>query len=199
MTSCSNCGRVFGMQYSCMQHQHDKHHMYPKHQGTFPCSMCNKKFSWEVSLVQHQHDVHGSCKLRHVAGWNNTASHTSSHQSQSWERSTFEPSVTLSSLTSSLTKYYREKVNVHPNDRKESKAKAYDIIDRLMDEIRRKDGGNIYSPQCWVAGSTSTGTKVNVADEFDFHIPLNIKEFQLREVAKAFSFSIFQFSDFSIF
>lgn len=43
-----------------------------------------------------------------------------------------------------------------------------------MTKVRSMPGGSIYSFEVQAAGSTGTGTKINVADEFDFNVPLNV-------------------------
>lgn len=49
-----------------------------------------------------------------------------------------------------------------------------DTMSKIMDGVRKLDGGKLYGNDIRSAGSYATRTKVMKADEFDTNIPLNI-------------------------
>ena len=182
MFSCSNCcSRSFRHKFSLMAHVHDRHGGYPKHHSKcLPCSQCSRMFSWEVSLLQHEtlslHNPKPKRRNRRKKATRNHGGSQVNFQSIDSFIESFQSQAVINnnSLTSKLTEYYNNKVVVDPSDRKQSKAKARRIVQNLMTKVRSMPGGSIYSFEVQAAGSTGTGTKINVADEFDFNVPLNV-------------------------
>jgi len=87
-----------------------------------------------------------------------------------------------------LHEYYQDKVIPVKEDTKKSKAFIIEILQKLLQEVRHQDGGGIYSPSLQAAGSSSTNTKINYADEFDFELPLNVDNFMVSYNQVGYSF-----------
>ena len=113
------------------------------------CSICNMSFPSKGAMRRHKRVEHSSSNQQSLNSYNY------------------------------LEKYYREKVIPTKEDTKKSKAFVKGIIEELLQEVRRQDGGRIYSALVQGAGSSSTNTKVNNADEFDFELPLNVDNFKV--------------------
>ena len=78
------------------------------------------------------------------------------------------PSITSSNNTK-LLNYYNNKVNPRSKDKKESNSKVRGFMKRLLNNL------DVYDGPLEGAGSSSTNTKVNKADEFDLNLHLNLK------------------------
>ncbi|XP_066936331.1 uncharacterized protein [Clytia hemisphaerica] len=68
--------------------------------------------------------------------------------------------------------YYLEKVIVTRTDRRRARIFVQDFLKKIMRNVIRQPNGRMYSQIIEPAGSTSTQTKIIVADEFDFNIVL---------------------------
>ena len=89
-----------------------------------------------------------------------------------------------------LMNYYTIYALPSIEDRKRSKKLAKeDILKELLKNISDSEDGNLYKGSLEKAGSTSTNTKINVADEFDFDLHLNIGSFSLDKKFLGYKFT----------
>ncbi|KAK3099315.1 hypothetical protein FSP39_002537 [Pinctada imbricata] len=112
----------------------------------YPCLICAEEFNSVVSLHQHEVD--------------------SNH-------------IPRSSLKTDRRKYldalYKNEVLVEKSDRDKSVQYVTSVLNRIMKHVRAQHGGSLYGNEIIKAGSHSNRTKVRLADEFDFIVPLSIK------------------------
>ncbi|XP_066933495.1 cyclic GMP-AMP synthase-like [Clytia hemisphaerica] len=89
-----------------------------------------------------------------------------------------------------LLSYYQKEVLPSTEDRKRSKSLARDhILRELLENISDPVDKNLYKGSLEKAGSTSTNTKINLADEFDFDLHLNIRSFSLDRKCLRYKFT----------
>ncbi|KAK3108553.1 hypothetical protein FSP39_010533 [Pinctada imbricata] len=167
-------------------------------QNNFGCKFCKRSFTSAASLEQHEKASHSNEKLiiptgkpeakaiqQNVAddktsmkfrcpkcaeGFNTSESLTQ-HQRATGHLLKREAKARGSYIRTILD----EKAAVKNQDRKESIAIVKEKVEKIMDCVRKLEGGKIYLPDLRKAGSSSVKTKIGKADEFDMNITLNLK------------------------
>ena len=119
-----------------------------------PCFTCTSKFKTEDSLKQHQKD------MNHIS----KDIGTSKDARQLY-----------------LTNYHAAHAKVNKDDMKESVAVVKDTMGKIMDHVRGQEDGKVYSPNLVKAGSYAVKTKIGKANEFDYNVPLNVKDVAVRD------------------
>ena len=153
----------------------------------YKCNMCSKSFATHDRLLQHQRDKHGRRK-------NQRDKHGRMNDKQEKARTELETEVhtcytcgQIFQRSESLRQhqrdtghvgkqnrkknrknrvlhFYKEKVRVEGDDRKDSVQKVKNVIDSIVREIRKMEGGKIYSSSIRKAGSHAAKTKIGKAD-----------------------------------
>ena len=80
----------------------------------------------------------------------------------------------MGALSKYLKQLYEKKVKVKKADQIKSRQVTDATLKRILKEIRKEDGGELYSLRFIKAGSHPAGTKIKKADEFDYNVPLTI-------------------------
>ena len=182
------CSKSFYHYFSLRRHQVDKHGL-PDRPGV--CSICGKSFKSSVAILSHEEN----CKYRQSAfrtvkcsgcgRYFGTETAATQHEIAKGHDLLNHNLLLKASTASMLTEYYHKDVVLERDDRKESKKEAQDLIQKLLLRVQEESiGDSIYNVHVRNAGSVSTGTKVHLADEFDFDMPLDIKdeEFTVQKV-----------------
>ena len=119
-----------------------------------PCYTCTSKFKTVDSLNQHQKDTNHS----------RTDVGTSKEARQVY-----------------LSNYHDVHARVNKDDMKESVAVVKETMGKIMEHVRNQEDGKIYSPNMVKAGSYAVKTKIGKANEFDYNVPLNVKDVEVRD------------------
>ena len=141
---CTDCCRSFDSSSALTQHRRDKGHTPPNQPNRCPCGKLCKSPAGLVQHVKAKQDRLGIEKGKYK------------------------------SKGEYLDKYYKDKVMVNKDDRKQSVEEYRGVLNSIMAHVRKQEGGDIYGAEIRTAGSHATGTKVMKADEFDTNIPLKI-------------------------
>ena len=88
---------------------------------------------------------------------------------------TIDPYERKDARQTHLLKFYRDKVQVDPEDKKVSSAIVRATLKEIVEHVKTQPGGEHYSLVLEKAGSYAIGTKIGRADEFDWIVPLNVR------------------------
>lgn len=149
---CPVCCRSFKTNKALNDHKRDKLHDYTKNPNQ--CG-CGKTCKSPDGLDQHIRAKQANLKIRNAK--------YKSHEEY-------------------YDEFYKTKVMVDKDDRKKSVGVCRDLLNNIMDNVRKQKGGEIYSSDIRKAGSHATGTKVKKADEFDVNIPLTLKVINVKTI-----------------
>lgn len=119
-----------------------------------PCLTCTRKFDDDASLHQHEIDTN----------------HTSKDVSSS-----------KGARQRYLTNFYKHHIAVKKEEMKDSVAVVKDIMGKIMEHVRSQKDGKFFSQNLVKAGSYAVKTKIGKPNEFDYNVPLNVKDVKVRD------------------
>ena len=150
--------------------------------GQFTCEQCGRSFKTQESLNQHEKDKGHTRQSRdHVS---EKTSSGESQQDRESNRKMLHRSKSIDrddqidskrERRGSISEMEKHDIAIDKNEKKNAKAEYSYVMRKIIDHIRTKMSGMIYSADIYLAGSTAVKTKVESADEIDTNIKLDIK------------------------
>ncbi|KAK3592748.1 hypothetical protein CHS0354_016504 [Potamilus streckersoni] len=128
--------------------------MFPVISRIYRCLQCIRQFSSFDALIAHEKNkFHDNSDVR-------------GNRQKSLERY--------------LLYYYRVKSDVKPEDKDASFEFARSRLLKILSDVRKQEGGEIFKCELRNAGSNATELKIGKADEFDFNIPVDVKVLEVK-------------------
>lgn len=186
---CEKCCRSFKKRDALNDHKKAKDHWLPDERdrvqaetGRSYCD-CGKSFKTPQGLVSHKNDKPSLAK-EHPCYTCTSKFKTSASLSQH-QRDTNHTQTDVRTPKEArqlyLSNYHEVHARVSKDDMKESVAVVRDTMGKIMEHVRNQEDGKIYAPNMVKAGSTAVKTKIGKANEFDYNVPLNIRDVEVKD------------------
>ena len=187
--ACDKCCRSFKEKKHLNDHKLDKDHWSPGEKarvradtGRSYCD-CGKSFKTPQGLHSHKMDKPSLAKHHpcyRCADTFKTSDRLAQHQKDTGHLST-HIKTTKDARQLYMISFHNKYAAVTKDDRKASVATVKGVLDQIMKNVRDQKGGKVFSSDLVKAGSHAVKTKIGKADEFDWNVPLNTRDAQVRD------------------
>ena len=182
-SKCSRCCRSFNKDGDLHNHQRSKSHWQPGERkkaeedtGRVFCDdTCGRSFGSKEAWQQHRDHFRAKAGMENVCH-GCTKTFIEPNRLDQHQRDTGHKVAPGKPANNYIDKFMKEKkVHVDPSDKQRSVEKVKSVLDPVMREVRKLDGGEIFSADVRKAGSHAMKAKIGKADEFDTNIPVDVK------------------------